>query len=55
MIRLRSLSLKDVQRAISSSVRAQPRHSPDRGSMVQTLVQGEAMAIGGLVAIRNAT
>ena len=55
MIRSRSLSLKDVQRATSSSVRPQPRHNPERGSMMQTLVQGEAMAIGGLVAIRNAT
>jgi hypothetical protein len=55
MIRSRSLSLKDVQRATSSSVRPQPRHNPEGGSMMQTLVQGEAMAIGGLVAIRNAT
>jgi hypothetical protein len=55
MIRLRSLSLNDIHRPISSSVRPHPRHNPDRGSMVQTLVQGETMAIGSLVAIRNAT
>src|SRR5947209_9257540 len=53
MIRWRSLSPSDIQRAISSSVRPQPRQSCERGSMVQTLVQGEAIAIVCLVAIRR--
>jgi hypothetical protein len=55
MIRARSLSLSDIQRPISSIVRPHPRHSPERGSMVQTLLQGEAIAIGSLVAIRPRT
>jgi hypothetical protein len=46
MIRRRSLSFSVPHSAISASVRPQPRHSPDRGSMVQTLVQGEEIGIG---------
>lgn len=45
MMRRRSVSFIVVQVAISSSVRPQPRQSPVRGSMVQTLVQGELIGI----------
>jgi hypothetical protein len=55
MIRLRSPSPSDIHRAISLSVRPQPWQSPERGSIVQTLVQGEVIAIGALVASRGAT
>lgn len=41
MIRSRSSSLIAPQRAISSSVRAHPRHSPRSGSIWQTLTQGD--------------
>jgi hypothetical protein len=41
MIRRRSGSPSEAHWAISVSVRPQPRQSFDRGSMVQTLVQGE--------------
>jgi hypothetical protein len=41
MIRRRAGSGSEAHSAISVSVRPQPRQSFDRGSMVQTLVQGE--------------
>jgi hypothetical protein len=41
MMRKRSGSPREAHWAISASVRPQPRQSPDRGSMAQTLVQGE--------------
>ena len=49
MMRRRSLSVREAHCAISVSVRPQPWHSPDRGSMVQTFVQGEAIGIVGTV------
>jgi len=45
MIASRSLSLSEPHCAISASVRPQPWQSPERGSMVQTLVQGEEIGI----------
>ena len=45
MIRCRSLSESEPHCAISLSVRPHPWQSPDRGSIVQTLVQGEAIGI----------
>ena len=45
MIASRSLSLSEAHCAISASVRPQPWQSPERGSMVQTLVQGEEIGI----------
>jgi hypothetical protein len=53
MMRSRSLSANDPHWAISPSVRPQPRHSPDRGSIVQTLLQGDAIGIGSLLRIRR--
>jgi hypothetical protein len=54
MMRWRSLSPSDIHWEISPSVRPQPRHSPDRGSMVQTFVHGEAIGgIGSLVTVRR--
>jgi hypothetical protein len=47
MMRSRSGSGRDAHWPISVSVRPQPRQSVDRGSMVQTLVQGEL--IGDIV------
>jgi hypothetical protein len=47
MIRSRSLSESAPHCAISVSVRPHPRQSPDRGSIVQTLLQGEAIGIAG--------
>ena len=44
MIRSRSSSVKDAQRAISSSVRAQPRQRLLCGSIWQTLTQGDFTA-----------
>jgi hypothetical protein len=41
MIRRRSVSGIEAHRAISLRLRPQPMHSFDRGSIVQTLVQGE--------------
>jgi hypothetical protein len=55
MIRKRSLSERDAHWPISVSVRPQPWHRPDRGSMVQTLVQGEEIGIASLVEIRRET
>ena len=43
MIRDRSASLIEPQRAISSSVRPQPEHSPVAGAITQTLMQGDSM------------
>jgi len=48
MMRRRSSSDIDDHRPISFNVRPQPRQSFDRGSIVQTLVQG--VLIGGIVA-----
>ena len=53
MMRRRSASGIDPHWPISPSVRPQPRHSPERGSMVQTLLQGEEIGIGGLDEIRG--
>ena len=54
MMRWRSPSASDIHCAISPSVRPQPRHSCERGSMVQTLVHGEAIGgIGSPVTIRR--
>jgi hypothetical protein len=44
MIRFRSASVSDGHRAISSSVRLQPTHSPEAASIVQTFVQGVSTA-----------
>jgi len=41
MIRACSSSPMAAQRAISSSVRAQPKQTPRRGSIWQTLTQGD--------------
>jgi hypothetical protein len=40
MTRERSAALMAVQRAISSIVRPQPRHSPERASSMQIFTQG---------------
>jgi hypothetical protein len=42
-MRARSASLSALQRAISSSVRQQPVHTPSRGLIWQTFTQGEGM------------
>ena len=56
MTRLRSASLKALHRAISSSVRPQPRHSREAGSTMQTLMQGVSIAMtsGSAANIGNA-
>jgi hypothetical protein len=54
-MRCRSTSGIDPHWPISPSVRPQPRHSPLRGSMVQTLLQGDEIGIGGLDEIRRGT
>ena len=41
MIATLSGALMPLQRAISSSVRQQPMHTPRTGSIWQTLMQGE--------------
>src|SRR5665213_2491376 len=41
-----SRTLMAVQRAISSTVRPQPRHSPERASSVQILTQGVSIIVG---------
>jgi hypothetical protein len=43
MIALRSPSLIEPQRAISSSVRPQPMQVRRTGSMTQTLMQGDSI------------
>jgi hypothetical protein len=47
MIARRSAGLMRDQCAISSIVRAQPRHNPAFGSSVQTLIQGVSI-VGGM-------
>jgi len=46
MTRLRSSALIAVQRAISSTVRPQPRQRPERASSVQILMQGLSIMDG---------
>jgi hypothetical protein len=45
MIACRSASLIAPQRAISSSVRPQPMHTPSAAAIVQIFVQGETIAM----------
>jgi hypothetical protein len=53
MIRRRSLALNVGQSAISLSVRPQPMHSPEAGSIVHTLVQGVSTEIMGRGALQD--
>src|SRR5204863_10013710 len=46
MIFVRSALENRDQPAISSTVRPQPRHSPDLGSRVQILTQGVSIVVG---------
>lgn len=45
MMRRRSGTDIEVQRAISASVRLQPAHNPLAGSITQTLTHGLSMAL----------